>query len=121
MPRHGDQSTYYGLNSAEPIPSPYGICSDQQFWFVAHRLQEDWRSLAVVLGVPQRDIAIIAKSHATVVDQTFAMLQSWRWRAMKWRPADEAAAQLIGALAEVGKRSLAEHVEQQFKMTQNLP
>ncbi|XP_071958084.1 uncharacterized protein [Antedon mediterranea] len=121
MPAHGDQSTYYPLNSAEPLRSPIGLCSDAQLWYIAQHMRGDWETLSALLGVPQRDIDIIRQTHSQVVDQTFATLQGWRWRALKWRCPDEAVPQLIGTLSAVGDVDIANYLEEQFKLTESLP
>ncbi|XP_001199793.3 uncharacterized protein LOC763730 [Strongylocentrotus purpuratus] len=112
MPRNGDPTSYYHLNSNVPIKAPEGPLSDQVLWTIATNLTSPWYELAYALNLPDIELARIDKLYPTHPehDRHFGALRDWRYRSLKLIPPHEAAMELSNSMKKLGRQDLCNFV-----------
>ncbi|XP_072048367.1 uncharacterized protein [Amphiura filiformis] len=115
MPRQGDQTTYYAINSDIPIPAPKGPLCDEELLKIANALVgTDFRYVGFLLAVPDTRMASIERAFPPK-DRTFATLRDWRMRSFKLVRPSQSVAELTAALGAMGREDLANYVVVTFQ------
>ncbi|XP_063959595.1 uncharacterized protein LOC129266827 [Lytechinus pictus] len=112
MPRNGDATSYYQLNSNVPIKAPEGPLSDQVLWTIATNLTNRWYELAYALNLPDTELARIDHLFPPQPehDRHFSALRDWRFRSLKLIPPHQAAMELSNSMMKLGRNDLSNFV-----------
>ncbi|XP_071510238.1 uncharacterized protein [Diadema setosum] len=112
MPRDGDATSYYKLNSHIPVQAPEGPLSDQVLWTIATNLSMSWVDLACSLNLSNSEIDRIDRLYPPhpSYDRYFGALRDWRYISLKRIPPHQAAMELSNAMMVLGRPDLSQFV-----------